>query len=588
MGRKLSVFLVVICFSILFGSVGFSQSKSQKIETYMSGGRNITEALKLAMASVDTLYFGQGVYELDSFIIENRKNIYWSFSNTTLKAASKSSVTSVLRFKNIENLTFIGKVVLNGNYPVSWQKENFLDIVSPSSGIGHCKLGDLFVLNNGRSGIQIMSADPMLYGYGKITVKSYHDINGNGCASIDGNDNIYGLHIRGGHKIIRVDEVELRHDKANWTNGDTLPGYKNFSVTAEVDPINYPRPDSLIVGKLHGHCAMSGLYVQAVTNVYLEQIVLDSMMRKPHMADDQAYKHIVYKNYAFLKASWSNFHVKSSSFRVKKFEVKNTNPYLQKEDNFMIGFWLNSGVVGAKIDSLITDVPIALSGDGQHPEVGEGRHTIDYLKLDVPAKPSTSIFLAFGIKINHLVFGDKHGLTVDIRDCEIKRITQIGSNQISISLQSDNVYSDKVNGSFNGAIIRNVESKNLKWQFYLRSKNGQNIIDRGIYRRYEFENFSGTNILQVFVIHEGASQDFSNKSVYKEKWVNDLFKGIVFRFSNCKWLAGSESEYTIYGDIFDFLRSDAIQGNNLSGNKSIFTGSSINSSNSSQARRLFN
>jgi hypothetical protein len=547
------IFGLVLLTSLPIDAV--AQKQQQRLSFYgdLQPGGNISALISKALAQTDTLYFEKGVYELDPMVFLPRKKLYFHFSGTTLKAAKNSQCKTLLKFNEIEQLTLAGDFTLHGNYQQATQTENFMEIVAPPSGKGKLQIGRVAMEKVGRSGILVIASEAQKPGYQTVLVDRYSDINGIGWTALNGTDIIYGLHFRGGHKRIQVDDVRLRNDEVAWTKVDTLPNFKNFSVTAEVDAAQYPRPDSLIVGRLYASCAATGLYTQAVSHVYLKEIVFDSSLRRPGVPDAKAYENLKYKVYSFYKSSWGYNKVSESSFRVGKYVIKNTNPFLAKEENFMLGFWLNTGTYKAKIDTLETDMPISMTPDGQYDGQLFGEHTIKYLFLNVPAKPGTMINLGDGLEIDQLVLGPNMNVPIDITHVTIHELKQLGKQQNHFQLQQPNYRLDKKQYRNQGVFIENCRANNIKWQFYLRANEQELASPEKMTSGYQctFKNFTGDHYLQIFLIKDGTLQDGNQPGLMDAAWTKQFFSYVSLNFENCSFIHNSTYPGEITYKLFD-------------------------------------
>jgi hypothetical protein len=553
--RKLYAFIigVIMLISIPFSSIG--QKQNQRLSFYgnIQPGGNITAVISKALAQTDTIYLDKGIYELDPIVIPTRKKLYLHFSGTTLKAAKNSRCITLLKFNEIEQLTLAGDFTLHGNYQQATQSENFMEIISPAAGKGQLVMGRVAMEQVGRSGILVISADAQKPGYQTVHVERYSDLNGIGWTALNGTDIIYGLHFRGGHKRIQVDDIRLRNDEVAWTKVDTFPNFKNFSVTAEVNAAQYPRPDSLIVGRLYASCAATGLYTQAVNHVYLKEIVFDSSLRRPGVPDDKAYEKLTYKVYSFYKSSWGNNKVSGSSFRVGKYVIKNTNSFLAKQENFMIGFWLNTGTYKAKIDTLETDMPISFTPDGQYEGQLFGEHTIKYLYLNIPNKPGTMINLGDGLEIDKLVLGPNMNVPIDITNVSIHELRQVGTQQNYFQIQQPNYSLDKKQYRIQGALIENCRANNIKWQFYLRANEKDLGSPEKMTNAYQctMRNFTGDHYMQIFLIKDGTLQDGNQAGLMDARWTNQFLSYVSLNLENCSFIHNSTYPGEMTYKLFD-------------------------------------
>jgi hypothetical protein len=533
---------------------GWGQKPSTKGVNFLPKTKSdIKAALEQALTKSDTIYFDKGIYLLSPITIQNRKRLYLKFNETILIAAPGTSAKHLLNIEGVQELTLAGTVTFDGNYPAAKQTENFLQVTAPAADPRSCIFGDISVKRIALSGILLISADPTVKGYKKVSINSYTEINGLGCSSPGGRDIMYGFYIRGGHKVISINRILIRNDLSAWTSHDTLVNYKNFTVSAEVDPQNYPRPDSLYIGSLRATCGMSGFYIQAVSKVHLHEIIFDSTMRKPGVKDELAYKNITYKNYAYFKASWGAFKTPQAKWKIDRYVIKNTNPFLQREANFMMGLWFNTGTYGVVVDTFETDMPFSLGPDGEHPGVIAGHHTIHTMVLNLPQKPSSMISLGDGLTIGKLVLGKNHELPLALVNCTINEIEQLGDEQVVITMQQMNVFDSLTTETNRGTVINKCKAKNLKWQVYLRANSADytgNRAPKGGYK-YQFRNFSGNNYLQVFLIKDGKLQDLRNPEIAGAEWVGNFFSYVNVDMENCTFKHNSNDPGELTYALFD-------------------------------------
>jgi hypothetical protein len=481
----------------------------------------------------------------------------------------------LINISGVENLSILGSVTFDGNHPAAEQKEFFLRITSPEKGGGVCKLGSLSMACIARSGVLLESSSANARGYDKITLQEYDDINGVGCGDLKGSDIITGFGIRGGHRTIIVDKIRIRNDDVNWTRGDTLPNYKNFSVSAEVDPDNYPRPDSLYIGSLQATCAASGFYTQAVSKIHLHEVIFDSSLRKPGVKDQDAYSNVRHKVYAFYKASWGSHKTPGSSFRVDKYVIRNTNPALLGAENFMVGLWFNTGTHGAVVDTLETDMPFALGPDGQYPGIVHGGHRIKTLILNQPSKPS--FVQGLEGEIGKVILGKGQGAVIGLSACHIGEITQLGTGQVMFLMQQRNVYDSSATLPIHGLSVDKCTARNIKWQFYFHSDSHGDGKQPSSGYAYKFHDFTGKNIMQVFVIRDGQMAEANKVSPGKDVWLRELSSCIHWDLKNAEFTHNSdypgEMTYLFFGDDGAYRKSGGSLGSGPM--KPVFHGNSI-------------
>lgn len=550
---KRKICLVLTC--LFYSWAVFGQSSLNKLSTYheLKAGVNITQALKAALKATDTIYFDQGVFELDPIVIENKSRLRLVFNKTTLKAPKGSRAASLISIQQIPYLSLEGDLTLNGNFPDAIQTENFMQITAPVAVGSMLRMGKLRMERMGRSGVLVQPADALKQGYEKVFVQGYYDINGVGWNALNGTDIIYGLHFRGGHRFIHVDEVVMQNDQVAWTKVDSFPNFKNFSITAEVDPTQYPRPDSVYIGKIRAKYAATGFYTQAVTKLYIRDVEFDSSFRRPGVSDAKAYANVTYPVYSFFKSSWGSNKSPQSSFRIGRYLIKNTNPVLLKQENFMVGLWLNTGTYKGLIDTLDTDMPVSFSPDGQYDGQLNGEHRIKYFKIDIPEKPATAVSIGDGIQIDQLVLGTQLGVPLDLGICRIGSIKQLGNKQVLFVMQQPN-YSLKNKGTLaEGTIVDQAVAKNIKWQFYWRGKSadlGKDLSAVDAYK-YRFKNFTGDHYIQIFLVKDGALIDGNQAGLMEDSWTKWNFSYIDLDLEDCSFIHNSEYPGEITYKLFD-------------------------------------
>lgn len=480
----------------------------------------INEALLQALATCERVNFGTKVYRIEPITITpkqsvNSKRIAFYFQNTTLQAKNGLNRVKVIQIEDISTLSLLGTLTLDGNAtnaqifnPLGQGGEAFLHIISPSN---HPKskltIGSVTIRNMPMCGINVFTHnDEQDKGYDRISVKSFREINGFNHLNIQQDDfAIWGVNVRGAHRAVIIDSLYAQQDNEVWGDALIEKPFYTFTFENQVDPAVHKRKDSLYIKNLYAKypCAIV-LYTQAPNHVRIDNYVMDGVLRKPGIADVEAYPMMLQKNLSWVgsKHTWTSYKSPKSSFYVKKLLIKNTNAVFMSESslNDMTGLWLNKGITGAVFDEVETDVRLKFYGDGFYfgfKDVPDGRHRVKTFISHIPSKRNYVQPLNADLTIDKLHLAKGAGVTFAMGNAKVGAITQ-ETGTYAVFESRENKYKE-VSTLYNGFIVESCKASNILWKFnwIIAQQNVANAEGVSTGERYEFKNFSGNNLLQT-------------------------------------------------------------------------------------------
>jgi hypothetical protein len=408
-----------------------------------------------------------------------------------------------------------GTLTLDGNAanakisnPLSQGGEAFLHIISPSNNPkSKLVMGSVTIRNMPMCGINIFTRnDEQDKGYDRITVKAFREINGFNLLNIRQDDfAIWGVNVRGAHRAVIIDSLFAQQENEVWGDAPIEKPFYTFTFENQVDPAVHKRKDSLYVKNLYAKypCAIV-LYTQAPNHVRIDKYVIDGALRKPGVADAEAYPTMLQKNLSWVgsKHTWTSYKSPKSSFYVKKLLIKNTNAAFMSESSVsdITGLWLNKAITGAVFDEVETDVRLKFHGDGFYfgfKDVPDGRHKVGTFISRIPAKRNYVQPLNADLTIDKLHLAKGAGVTFAMGNAKIGAITQ-EAGTFAVFESRENKYKE-ASTLYNGFIVESCKATNILWKFnwIIDQQNVANAERVATGERYEFKNFSGNNVLQT-------------------------------------------------------------------------------------------
>ncbi|MFN4145158.1 MAG: hypothetical protein ACK4GN_04985 [Runella sp.] len=509
----------------------YDPNEGVEIEWFLRGAGTINEALLGAVSASEKVNFGAKVYEIAPLSITarnllNRQRLHLHFRNTTLRTQNKQTKARILQISDVAQLTFSGVLTLDGNTsqqkitnPLGQAGEAFLHIVAPTNRQGSfLKMGRITFTNMPMCSMNIFTHnDQQDIGYERIEAMAWREINGFNGLNVQRRDfPIWGVNVRGAHRVVAIDSLYARQDRAVWGDAPIEKPFYTFTFENQADPRANKRKDSVYIKNLYAEypCAMI-LYTQAPNHVLVENYVMRNVLRKPNVPDARAYPTMLRTGVSWVgsKHTWTSYHSPNSSFRIKKMLIENTNPLFMNESaiNDITGLWLNKGMVGAILDSVATDVRLKLYGDGHYfgmTDVEDGRHEIGYFMCKIPSKRNYVQPLNADLTVRHLHIARESGVTFTMENARLRRITQEEGSKVVFESRP-NRFKDTAT-RHNGFIVEACQATNITWRFswYIMSQDFLNIEKVNQGERYEFRNFSGNNFLQTsttFTLPNGTS-----------------------------------------------------------------------------------
>lgn len=481
---------------------------------------SINEALLLALSACERVNFGAKTYQMEPITITpkqsaNPKRVEFRFQNTTIQAKNGLNRIRVIQLEDIPELTLAGTLTLDGNAAnakisnaLSQGGEAFLHIISPSNNSkSKLVLGSVTIRNMPMCGINIFTRnDEQDKGYDRITVKAFREINGFNLLNIRQDDfAIWGINVRGAHRAVIIDSLYAQQDNEIWGDAPIEKPFYTFTFENQVDPSVHKRKDSLYVKNLYAKypCAIV-LYTQAPNHVRIDNYVIDGALRKPGVADAEAYPTMLQKNLSWVgsKHTWTSYKSPKSSFYVKKLLIKNTNAAFMSESSVsdITGLWLNKAITGAVFDEVETDVRLKFHGDGFYfgfKDVPDGRHRVGTFISHIPSKRNYVQPFNADLTIDKLHLAKGTGVTFAMGNAKIGAITQEAGTYATFESR-ENKYKE-ASTLYNGFIVESCKATNILWKFnwIIDQQNVANAERVTTGERYEFKNFSGNNVLQT-------------------------------------------------------------------------------------------
>lgn len=238
-----------------------------------------------------------------------------------------------------------------------------------------------------KSGMGVFATDIKQLGFDTIAIGSYIERDGIGCGDVQGDEEIYGLHIRGGHRVIMVGTIDIEKKNTHWLRQDTLPHCYQLAITCEVDANNFPRPELVFIDSVKVKY-FGGLALNGVTNFRINAIVKDSLFW---------FNQNTFKAINLTKFGYSNYRVDNSRCSVGSVAITNSNPAYQLT-GFVIPFFIADEMGQMQIDSIDSDMICILQGA-----------SIKSATFNVPLQDGSSEWLQFHSNvIEHLTLGPNH------------------------------------------------------------------------------------------------------------------------------------------------------------------------------------
>ena len=498
----------------------FQSENGVNIDWFINNSGTINDGLLKALMANEKINFGNKTYQIAAISIsptqlKNPNRAIFNFNNTTLQTQSGFKKVNVISIQDIPALALLGNLTLDGNAfkskivnLLTESGEAFLKIISPSNNpISKLDIGRITIKNMPMCGITIDTHDNLNdLGYDKISVGAFREINGFNQLNIQQeNFAIWGVNVRGAHRVVLIDSLFAQQDNEPWGDAGIEKSFYTFTFENQVDPTINKRKDSLYIKNLYANYACSlVLYTQAVNHVLIDNYVLENTLRKPNVADGQAYPTMLQKNISWIgsKHTWTSYKCPNCGFRVKKLLIKNTNLAFMNESvlNDMTGLWLNKAISGAVFDEIETDVRIKLYGDGFYfdfADVPDGGHFVKKFISRIPAKRNYVQPLNADLTIDRLQIAKGNGVTFAMGNAKIKSITQEEGSK-AIFENRENKFKNSFN-KYDGFVVDSCTATNIIWKFNwaIDQKKLSNLNAVAVGERYEFKNFAGQNYLET-------------------------------------------------------------------------------------------
>jgi hypothetical protein len=259
------------------------------------------------------------------------------------------------------------------------------------------------------NGMGVFATDIYKQGLDSIIIGKYIERDGIGLGEIKPDGELYGLHIRGGHKYIQVGEIDIKKQNTHWLKQDTLPHSYQFAVTCEVDANNFPRPELVKIGSLNVKY-FGGVCLNGVNNIEIGSITKDSLF---HFNKNS------YLNINLTKFGYSNYRVENSSVKIGSISITNSAPTYQRA-GFIIPFWLADFMPTATIDTIKTDMICGLN-----------KAVIKYAELSIPLQKGNSEWMQLhDAKINTLHLTEKNTIYTYI--APTSKVNDVTGNKTSL------------------------------------------------------------------------------------------------------------------------------------------------------------
>ena len=499
---------------------------------------SINYALEAAMAVSEKINFANKTYQIEPIVITsqrlaNPKSLRLNFQNTTLRAVGGQKKVQILQIEDIVNLSLSGTLTLDGNaarqkieQPLAQGGAAFLQIIAPAkSPQSKLEMGSITIRNMPMCGLNIDTRDNFYgTGYDRIVARAFREINGFNHLNIQKDDfAVWGFNVRGAHCAVLIDSLYAQQDNEPWGDAPVEKPFYTFTFENQVDPTVHRRKDSLYVKSLWAKYPCSLIfYTQAVNHVLVDNYLMENVLRKQNVDDARAYPTLLRKNISWVgsKHTWTSYRSPSSSFRIKKLVIKNTNPAFMNEMslNDMTGLWLNKAISGAVFDEVETDVRLKMHGDGYYfgfDNVSDGNHRIKRFVCHIPAKRNYVQPLNADLTIDQLHLAAGTGVTFAMGNAKIGAISQEENTQATFESR-ENKFKNGAN-RYNGFIVNACQATNITWKFnwFISDKNLLNEATISAGERYEFRNFSGNNLLQTHATVSNASNVQTYVSAFK-------------------------------------------------------------------------
>jgi hypothetical protein len=431
----------------------FDLEKGVNIDWFLTDTDNINDGLRQAMLVSEQISFGPKIYQIAPITIMpyqlmNPNRLILNFHNTTLQAQNDLNQAKVIQIENIVHLSLLGNVTLDGNAsklqivsPLKQGGEAFLQIVAPKNNTKSVlEIGSLTIKNMPMCGVNVITQnDEQDLGYDRIKAKALKEINGYNQLNIQRDDFVaWGMNFRGAHRAVLIDTLYTQQDNEPWGDAPIEKSFYTFTFENQVDPTACKRKDSLYIKNLiaKNPCSLV-LYTQAINHVLIDNYLIDGALRKPNVADSQAYPTMLSKQLSWVgsKHTWTSYKSPNSSFRIKRLLIKNTNPaFMNNAINDMTGLWLNKGITGAVFGEIDTDVRLKFYGDGYYSgltDVPEGKHYVKKFVCRIPTKRNYVQPFNGDITIDSLYLTKNSGVTMRRSNARIKAIKQENGTKAS-------------------------------------------------------------------------------------------------------------------------------------------------------------
>ncbi len=525
---------------------------------------SVNDALLMALSVSERVNFGRKIYPISPINItpkqlQNPKRLQLHFDNSTLQAARKLSQVQVIRIGDVATLALTGTLTLDGNaahqqikQPFTQGGQAFLEIMSPERlPTATLQIGSITIQNMPMCGLNIDTPNHFQSpGYDRITARAFREINGFNHLNIQQDGfAVWGINVRGAHRAVLIDSLFAQQDNEPWGDAPIEKPFYTFTFENQIDPSVHRRKDSLYIKNLYANypCAIV-LYTQGINHVLVDNYLIENTLRKPNIPNERAYPTLLRNNISWIgsKHTWTSYGSPKSSFRIKKMNIKNTNPVFMSQDcaNDMTGLWLNKGIAGAMLDEVETDVRIKLHGDGYYfgfANVPDGNHRIGKFTCRIPDKRNYVQPLNADLTIDQLHLAAGTGVIFAMGNAKIGAITQENGTYATFESRENRFKNTPTR--HNGFIVQSCQATHILWRFNW-TINAQNLLNDNAQtagERYEFSNFSGNNLLQT---HTNVALQ-NAKSVYVSAYkydsdakiqaaVQHFLQWVEFNWSNVK------------------------------------------------------
>jgi hypothetical protein len=342
------------------------------------------------------------VIRLNPVVYENLDSLILDYSNSKVIATDGDSVEAIITISNVKYVYIKGNVRFDGNFPKRKSKY-FIKINAPVN-IGKLRIDTIQFDNLSYFGLEVLTSNLKEFAYDSILINKYTERDGVTKAPFPGDVDNYGIRLRGAHRNILINEVDISNYGANWLQNFELPHYSSIFINCEVDANNFPRPQNVHVKNIKVKYGIGAVSIYGATNFRIDKIVIDSLFRSPLLPDSLAFNSIGYRNITIAKYAWSSYRVAKSKVSFGSVVIKNSNPFWQTTKGYIATFHIAHEMPVVNIDTLVSDMYII-----------PGSSNIKYCELSIPRKKQRLHQVFNNCTIDKLVLTENHSIPTHIR-----------------------------------------------------------------------------------------------------------------------------------------------------------------------------